>query len=110
MSDFKDIKERALAILKAYDELNISQGRKAWSAKDHAMGFVGDVGDLMKLVAAKEGVRAGTDIDSRLGHELADCLWSILVIANHYGIDVEKEFVRTMDYLDKRIKTAKETP
>lgn len=27
-------------------------------------------------------------------HELSDCLWSILVLANKCGIDLEAEFVR----------------
>ena len=103
MSDLRDAQKRALEIRAMYDELNKKQRNHTWDAKDHAMGFVGDVGDLMKLVAAKEGVRAGADVDSRLGHELADCLWSVFVLADHYNIDLEKEFVRTMDYLEKRI-------
>ena len=108
MSDITELRERALEIRRKYDELNKAQHNGAWGPKDHAMGFVGDVGDLMKLIAAKEGIRAGTDIDSRLGHELADCLWSLFVLAEHYNIDLEKEFKRTMDYLDKRIDSAKE--
>ncbi|HTH71892.1 MAG TPA: hypothetical protein VL737_00835 [Candidatus Pristimantibacillus sp.] len=103
MSDFEELRDRAIAIREQYDKLNEEQRGRKWDAKDHAMGFVGDVGDLMKLVAAKEGVRAGTDIDSRLGHELADCLWSLFILAEHYDIDLKKEFERTMDYLDKRI-------
>lgn len=103
MSDFETLRERALAIRKMYDALNEQQRNRKWDAKDHAMGFVGDVGDLMKLIAAKEGVRPGTDTDSRLGHELADCLWSLFILAEHYNIDLEKEFTRTMDYLEKRI-------
>ncbi len=103
MSDISDLKKQALEIRAKYDELNIKQHGKKWTPRDHAMGFVGDVGDLMKLVAAKEGVRSYPDVDSRLGHELADCLWSIFVLADEYGIDLEEAFSRTMAYLDKRI-------
>lgn len=103
MSEFEELKQRAIKVRQMYDELNQKARNRKWDAKDHAMGFVGDVGDLMKLVAAKEGVRAGADIDSRLGHELADCLWSIFILAEHYDIDLKKEFDRTMDYLEKRI-------
>jgi NTP pyrophosphatase (non-canonical NTP hydrolase) len=103
MTDFQDLQRRTLEIKAKYDELNLKQRRHIWTVKDYAMGFGGDVGDLMKLVAAKEGVRAGADIDSQLGHELADCLWSVIVLADHYGIDLGKEFVRTMNYLEKRI-------
>ena len=103
MSEFEELKQRAITVRQMYDELNQKQRGRKWDAKDHAMGFVGDVGDLMKLVAAKEGVRAGADIDSRLGHELSDCLWSLFILAEHYNIDLKKEFERTMGYLEKRI-------
>lgn len=103
MSDFEELKNRAVKIREMYDDLNQQQRDRKWDAKDYAMGFVGDVGDLMKLVAAKEGMRAGADIDNRLGHELADCLWSVLVLAEYYGIDLKNDFERTMDHLEKRI-------
>ena len=70
-------------------------------------GFVGDVGDLVKLVMAKEGIREVENVDDKLKHELADCLWSILVIASNYGIDIEKSFMETMDELEKRISSEK---
>lgn len=63
-------------------------------------GFVVDVGDLMKLVMAKSGIRYVDAVDKKLGHELADCLWSILVLSKMYGIDLQKEFLATMDELD----------
>jgi NTP pyrophosphatase (non-canonical NTP hydrolase) len=55
------------------------------------------MGDLAKLVMAKEGLREASDVDQRLAHELADCLWSILVLADLYGVDLERAFVRTTD-------------
>ena len=68
-------------------------------------GFVGDVGDLMKLVMAKEGVREIPDVDQKLAHELSDCLWSVLVLANKYNVDLETSFLQTMDELEKRIES-----
>lgn len=60
------------------------------------LGFVGDVGDLAKLVQGKAGVRPTPDLDEKLAHELADCLWCVLTLADEYGIDLESAFVRTM--------------
>lgn len=67
------------------------------------LGFVGDVGDLAKLVTAKEGVRKTDDVDQKIQHELADCLWSILVLTDAYGVDIETAFTRTMDELEVRV-------
>lgn len=68
-------------------------------------GFVGDVGDLSKLVMAKRGLRGpiDNDIDDKIAHELADCLWSVCVLAEKYDIDLEAAFLKTMKELDKRL-------
>jgi NTP pyrophosphatase (non-canonical NTP hydrolase) len=66
-------------------------------------GFVGDVGDLSKIIMAKHGLRAMDDVDRKLAHELSDCLWSVLVLASKYGIDLSLEFQKTMNDLDARI-------
>ena len=62
---------------------------------------LGDVGDLMKLVQAAAGVRAIPDARARLAHELADCLWSVMVLADLHGIDLEQAFLETMDALEE---------
>ena len=58
----------------------------------------------MKLVVAKEGMREVENVDDALAHELADCLWSVIVLANKYNVDLEQSFVRTMDELEERIQ------
>ncbi|MEI8343506.1 MAG: hypothetical protein WCF93_00985 [Candidatus Moraniibacteriota bacterium] len=66
-------------------------------------GFVGDVGDLAKLVMMKEGIREGEHVDEKIGHELADCLWCVLVLSEKYGVDVEKFFTATMDEIENKL-------
>jgi NTP pyrophosphatase (non-canonical NTP hydrolase) len=67
------------------------------------LGFMGDVGDLAKLIQAAEGVRAIPDAEAKLAHELADCLWSAIVLADAYGIGLARAFVDTMDALEKTV-------
>ncbi|MCA9884339.1 MAG: hypothetical protein KC708_15260 [Anaerolineae bacterium] len=57
----------------------------------------------MKLVQAKNGVRDIPDVDQKLAHELADCLWSILTLADQYQIDLEQTFLATMDEIEDRL-------
>ncbi len=61
-------------------------------------------GDLMKLVTAKEGVRVIENVDKKLAHELSDCLWSIIILADQYGIDLEKSFQEAMNSLEKSLQ------
>ncbi|GAB4148742.1 MAG: hypothetical protein OHK0017_11770 [Patescibacteria group bacterium] len=100
----------AIEIKQKYNELNAQDGHKPWTLAEYTQGFVGDVGDLMKLVMAKNGYRRGQDVDEKLKHELADCLWSILLIAEVSGIDLEQEFVKNMDQLKLRIEAQKQNP
>lgn len=103
MSSLSDLLKRAQEIRVKYDELNARDGRQKWDVSDYTAGHVGDVGDLVKLVMAKEGKRRGDDVDAKLRHELSDCLWSLLIIADHYGIDLEQSFFETMNELDERL-------
>ena len=71
MPTLADLQARGLEIARLYDELNLADRGRAWtSGGDHA-GFVGDVGDLAKLVMATEGARSDVggrdELSSRLG-------------------------------------------
>ena len=101
--NFEDATRRAVAVRDQYDQLNKDKRGVVWNGQDLMAGFVGDVGDLSKIIMAKHGLRPMDDVDAKLAHELADCLWSVLVLAEKYGVDLEKEFKATMDGLEKRI-------
>ncbi|WP_433522173.1 hypothetical protein ACQPZ2_34085 [Nocardia pseudovaccinii] len=68
------------------------------------LGFVGDVGDLAKLVMAAEGTRSMPGGHAALEHELADCLWSVLILAHRYERDLETVFTKTMGELGETIE------
>ena len=101
--ELKELKKRAVEIREKYADLEIKKYGKTWTPSQMAQGFAGDVGDLMKLVMAKEGIREIENADEKLQHELADCLYSIFVLADKYKVDLEKSFLKTMDELDDRI-------
>lgn len=103
MSDLNELLQRAEEIRARYEELNAQNGTEAWRIRDYAMGLMGDIGDLQKLIMAKENLRNIPDVDAKLEHELADCLWSLLIIANYYGIDLSKAFESTMDTISNKI-------
>ena len=92
--NFSDIETSALRLNALYEQLEIQKYGRIWTTEELALGFVGDVGDLAKLIQANAGVRTIENCKSKLGHELSDCLWSIIVLANKCGIDLETEFVR----------------
>lgn len=44
-----------------------------------------------KLRMAKNGLCSMYNVDTKLAHELSDCLWSILVLACKYHLNVGQE-------------------
>jgi NTP pyrophosphatase (non-canonical NTP hydrolase) len=101
--EIKDLSQRAMRVRQLYAELERKEHGRAWASEEIALGFVGDVGDLAKLVMAQAGIRAIPDAERKLAHELADCLWSILVLSQAYGVDIEHAFLETMDELEQHI-------
>ncbi|MCB9800634.1 MAG: nucleotide pyrophosphohydrolase [Pseudomonadales bacterium] len=100
---FQQIIQKALAVRQKYFQLEKEKYGREWTPQELMSGFVGDVGDLSKLIQAKSGVREIDDVDEKLKHELSDCLWSIIILADQYNIDLEKEFGQTMNSLEERI-------
>lgn len=102
--DLSPLARRALEIKDLYDELNQAKRGRTWTNEEFMLGFIGDVGDLAKLVMAQEGAREMPGGREALGHELADCFWSVLILADAYNIDVAAEFENTMNDLSSSIR------
>jgi hypothetical protein len=106
--DISALTEKAMALRLRFDEAARQSGRREWSREEVMQGFVVDVGALMKLVMAKSGVREVPEVDRKLAHELSDCLWSVLVLAKMYGVDLEKEFLGMLDEVSAGLGGKKE--
>jgi len=103
VSELDDLKQAAIRVHDLYDELNSKVRGRVWTREEFMLGFVGDVGDLAKLVMAEEGARSVPGGRAALGHELADCLWSVLILAHRYDIDLAAAFRHTMAELEQSI-------
>jgi NTP pyrophosphatase (non-canonical NTP hydrolase) len=98
--DFHQMQARAREVRSRYAEVESSTYGRSWTTEEIMLGFLGDVGDLAKLVQGKAGVRPRDDLDEALAHELADCLWSVLTLADAYDVDLAAAFSSPMDELD----------
>ncbi|KAB7835553.1 MazG nucleotide pyrophosphohydrolase domain-containing protein [Streptomyces mobaraensis] len=97
-----EMQKQAFKVRDLYDELNRRE-RRVWQRSEFMLGFVGDVGDLAKLVMAQEGAREVPGGRAALEHEFGDCLWSVVVLADAYGVDLGAAFRRTMAELEHAI-------
>ncbi len=94
---------RALEIRKQYVELEKKKYGAEWDNKKLLEGAGKDFKDLADLILAKENGQEPENFEVKISHELSDCLWAMLIIANRYSIDMETSFLKTMDELEKRI-------
>lgn len=100
--DFEVIINRVKEIQKLYAQSDKRRLGKEWDRDDYVKAFAADVGALVKLTMGKDGLRDIDNLDEKMSHELADCLYSVIVIADKYGVDLEKSFTETMNELENR--------
>lgn len=98
--DLGQLTDRAFDIHALYDRLNLRDRGRTWSREEFMPGFVSDVGDLAKLAMAADGAREMAGGPAAIGHELADCLWSVLVLARRHGVDLAQQFQQMTDDLE----------
>ncbi|GAB3916810.1 hypothetical protein GCM10011575_25700 [Microlunatus endophyticus] len=98
--EFHEMQESARQVRARFATYEHDRYDRSWTPAEIMLGFVGDVGDLSKLVQGKSGVRATPDLDSKVAHELADCLWSVLTLADCYNVDLASAFGSTMEELN----------
>src|SRR3954465_12008372 len=101
--DISHYTDRAWEIHQRFSATATVRGGRPWTREEVMQGFVGDVGDLMKLTMARAGARPVADLDRKLAHERADCLWRLLVLAKLHDVDLEKEFFATMTEIDAKL-------
>ena len=101
--DFQYMIDRALAVRKLYSQSESQLSGSPWNSEDIALGFVGDVGDLAKLVMAENGKRRIENSKEKLEHELSDCLWSVIVLAEVHHVNLEQAFMETMEKLENHL-------
>ena len=106
---FQELIARAAGIRTQYEALEQHRYGRTWTDEEVMLGFLGDVGDLAKLVQAKAGVRDIPELEAKLAHELADCLWSVFVLARYYNVDLEQAFLHTMNEIEYSINQHSET-
>jgi NTP pyrophosphatase (non-canonical NTP hydrolase) len=99
--ELQQMQESARQVRSRFADYERNRYGREWSPSEIMLGFVGDVGDLSKLVQGRNGIRSTPDLDAKLAHELADCLWSVLTLAEVYDIDLAQAFTTTMKDLNR---------
>ncbi len=106
-----ELRRRALTVRTLYSQVEQRTWGRSWTREELLLGFVTDVGDLARIALAREGVRTvGEDPSAALAHELADCLWCVLVLSDAYDVDLPAAFTTSMDDLEATLRRRVDGP
>lgn len=91
--DLQAAVDEALTVRAQFADFERRTYGREWTLSELVTGLATDVGDLARLVAAKQGIRPQpAELDAALAHEVTDCLWALFVIADAVGVDVPGAF------------------
>jgi len=100
--DFKQIIQKTREIFKLYAESDERRLGHEWPRGEYAKALAADVGALIKLTMAKDGLREVENVDEKLKHEFGDVLSALIYLADKYDVDIEQAFWETMKTLEDR--------
>lgn len=102
---FTEMQEMYKGIVERFNKIELQE----WKAEGAMIELSKQVGELAKQVMIKEKYYAltgeVTDVDERLGNEMADVIAQVIRLASHYGIDLEKAFIEAREDEDRYLKS-----
>ena len=78
---------------------------KKWTPEAMLVDLTEEVGELANSILVKEGFKNKKRAKADLVDSICDALFDLYMIAEHYGIDVEKEYGKVLEQLQLRIKS-----
>ena len=102
---FAEMQELYRGIVSRFNKIELQD----WRAEGAMIELSKQVGELAKQVMIKEKYYALTeevsDVDERLGNEMADVIAQVMRLADYYGIDLEQAFVEARKDEDGYLKS-----
>jgi hypothetical protein len=99
---------RAMDLRHQYEKKETQLYGSPSTDEDLAKGFLGDVNNLVKLVQAAHGKGQIANSVEKIGPQLSHCLWSVIVLAKLYNVNLEQSFMETMDKLENHLLETQE--
>jgi len=86
--DFNEAVNRALAIRKAYHQLEEKHHGSEWSVEEDALAFLTDAAQVGRLsMAHQKRWPTGRDPEPELMHKIGESIWWLIILAERMGID-----------------------
>ena len=77
---------------------------KNWTVHTRLVELMEEVGELANAIQTEEGFKSKKRKKSELTNSVCDVLFELLSIAEHYHIDLDKEYPAVLEEIDTRRK------
>ncbi len=77
---------------------------KGWDAKTRFIDLVEEVGELANAIMLEHGDKAEKRRKAELIDSVCDTLFDLLMLADAYGIDLDKEYPKVLEQITNRVK------
>ncbi len=94
---------RAMDLRRQYEKKETQLYGSPATDEEISQGFLSDVTNLLKLINAQHTKRDIMNSKEKIGSQLSHCLWSVIVLAQMYNVDLEQSFMETMDKLENHL-------
>lgn len=83
---------------------------KPWSIHNRLAELMEEVGELANAIQTQEGYKSTKRKKSDVTNSVCDILFELLLIADHYNIDLDKEYPEVLSEIDTRRKNGEFDP
>lgn len=102
---YKQLVQIAKETRTLFEKYEKKSAGKVWDNQQLFMGLVTDMGDLSKLILAKDGYRSlSGNVDKALRHELADCFWVLIILSEKYNINLPEALIEMNEEIKIKLK------
>lgn len=102
---FAEMQDMYKRIVERFNKIELQD----WKAEGAMIELSKQVGELAKQVMIKEKYYAltgdVTDVDEKLGNEMADVIAQVMRLAEYYNIDLEKAFIEAREDEDRYLQS-----
>ncbi len=102
---FAEMEEMYREVVRRFNKIELQE----WNAEGTMIELSKQVGELAKQVMIKERYYAlegeASNVDERLGNEMADVIAQVMRLADFYKIDLEKAFIEAREDEDRYLKS-----
>lgn len=77
---------------------------KKWSKEARLIDLMEEVGELSNAVLVKEGYKNQKRAKAELEDSFCDVLYDLLILSKEYKVDLESEYLKMLEALEKRVK------